>query len=66
MYALGTLEGDDRLEIDAHLLRGCSVCRGEIERAVRVISQLAYLAPHADPPPRLRRRLLQQIKGRGI
>lgn len=58
-YALGALEGEERAEIEAHLARECPTCNAEVERARWLVAQLAYLAPEAEPPGSLRRRLLE-------
>ncbi len=58
-YALGALEGQERAEIEAHLARGCPTCNAEVERARWLVAQLAYLAPEAEPPDSVRRRLLE-------
>ncbi len=60
-YALGALEGEERVELEAHLARGCPACTPEVERARWLVAQLAYLAPEAEPPAALRRRVLQAV-----
>lgn len=65
-YALGALDAEERTEIDAHLARCCPVCTAEVERARWVVSQLAHLAPPAEPPARLRARVLQSARGRVV
>ncbi len=57
-YALGALEGEERAALDAHLERRCPVCTAELERARWLVAQLAYLAPEAEPPAALRRKVL--------
>lgn len=57
-YALGTLEGEERAALDAHLERRCPVCTVELERARWLVAQLAYLAPEVEPPAGLRRKVL--------
>ncbi len=62
-HALGALEGEERVELDAHLARACPVCTAEMERARWLVAQLAYLAPEAEPSGHLRRKLLEAVGG---
>jgi hypothetical protein len=43
-YALGQLEGDERVGLEAHL-DGCAQCRG----ALALLQPVAQMLPHADP-----------------
>ena len=61
-YALGALEGEERAELEAHLVRGCPTCQAEVERARWLVAQLAYLAPEAEPPAALRRSVLKAVR----
>ncbi len=60
-YALGALEGEERVELEAHVARGCPTCTQEVEQARWLVAQLAYLAPEAEPPASLRHRVLQAV-----
>jgi len=57
-YALGTLEGPEREEIERHLARACPTCTPGVEQARWLVAQLAYLAPDAAPPAGLRARII--------
>jgi anti-sigma-K factor RskA len=59
-YAIGALEGAQRDEIERHLARNCPTCTQGIAEARWLVSQLAYLAPDADPPPALRYRIISE------
>jgi len=61
-YALGALEGEERAELEAHLARHCPTCTEEVERARWLVAQLAYLAPEAEPPAPLRRRVANAVR----
>jgi anti-sigma-K factor RskA len=61
-YALGTLEGPERGEIERHLARGCAACTSGVEQARWLVAQLAYLAPEAEPPAALRGRIIAAAK----
>lgn len=61
-YALGSLDSEDRALIDAHLASGCAECANALEEARWLVSQLAHLAPPADPSDTLKGRLLQTVR----
>jgi anti-sigma-K factor RskA len=60
-FALGALEGEERTEIQAHLDRACPNCTAGVGQLQVVVAQLAYLAPEAEPPSRVRRNLLADV-----
>jgi anti-sigma-K factor RskA len=60
LYALGTLEGDDRVAVEAHL-RDCPACQSELERLRGDVVLLAFSASGARPPARSRERLLWNV-----
>jgi len=62
-YALGSLDSADRALIEAHLASGCAECAKALEEARWLVSQLAYLAPNAEPSDMLKGRLLQTVSG---
>ena len=55
-YALGALDANERAALEAHLASGCAECAKTLEEARLVVSQLAYLAPPAEPSAMLRAR----------
>jgi len=67
-YALGQLEGDERVGLEAHL-EGCAACRAELAS----LEPVALMLPHADPerfagpapqpPPELGARIAATIAG---
>lgn len=61
-YALGALDADERASVEAHLAAGCVGCAQSLEQARSIVSQLAYLAPEAQPPEMLRGRLLKTVR----
>jgi anti-sigma-K factor RskA len=61
-YALGALDAPERAALEAHLATGCSECSKELEEARWLVSQLAYLAPGAEPSKLLKGRLLQTVR----
>ena len=61
-YALGSLDSADRALIEAHLAGGCAECAKALEEARWLVSQLAHLAPNAEPSDLLKGRLLQTVR----
>jgi anti-sigma-K factor RskA len=62
LYALGALEGDEKQAIESHVA-ACSACAQKLAEAQGRIARLAFAAPLAEPSPRVRERLLEQIHG---
>lgn len=61
-YALGSLEAQERTTLETHLASGCIECSKALEEARWLVSQLAYLAPSAEPSDVLKGRLLQTVR----
>lgn len=61
-YAIGSLDAADRAVLEAHLAAGCRECSKSLEEARWLVSQLAYLAPTAEPSDLLKGRLLQTVR----
>ena len=61
-YALGALDAQERAALEAHLASGCAECEKTLEEARWAASQLAYLAPEAQPSEMLKGRLLQTVR----
>ncbi len=61
-YALGVLEGEERAEIEAHLVRACPTCTPGVAKARWVVSQLSLAAPDAEPPSSLRGKIMDAVK----
>jgi anti-sigma-K factor RskA len=61
LYALGVLEEPDRGELREHLARNCQVCTAEVRRAAVRVSALSSLAPEAELPKDLRKRVLASV-----
>lgn len=60
LYALGSLEGDGRLALEAHL-ETCSSCRRELELLRGDMGMLALTTAGPKPPARSRQRLMSAI-----
>ncbi|MEO7142085.1 MAG: anti-sigma factor [Bryobacteraceae bacterium] len=61
LYALGVLEAEEKAEMDAHLGRGCPDCLRGLKRALATNAVIASFAPDAQPPARLRKKLLAGV-----
>jgi anti-sigma-K factor RskA len=61
-YALGALDANERAALEAHLASGCPGCAKALEEARLVVTQLAYLAPPAEPSDMLRARVLRSVR----
>jgi anti-sigma-K factor RskA len=61
-YALGSLDEQERVMLESHLTAGCADCAKALAEARWVTSQLAYLAPAAQPSDMLRARLLRTVR----
>jgi len=60
-YVLGALDPEERSAVEAHLAEGCAECSKARDEARWLVSQLAYLAPEAQPSDLLRGRLLETV-----
>jgi anti-sigma-K factor RskA len=61
LYVFGALEQPARGEIDGHLSRACPNCTAGVKRAQEIAGCLALTVPAADPPDRLRKRVLASV-----
>jgi anti-sigma-K factor RskA len=61
-YAIGSLDAPERAQVEAHLAAGCDDCDKALQEARWLVSQLAYLAPNAEPSAMLKGRLLQTVR----
>jgi anti-sigma-K factor RskA len=60
LYALGALQGDDRVAMEKHL-DSCAECRRELEQLQGDMALLAWSAAGAKPPARSRERLMKSV-----
>ena len=61
LLALGTLEGEERAAMEAHLAT-CASCRERLEEARTLLAMLALSAPDAAPGPHVREELLARVR----
>lgn len=62
IYALGALDGEDRLSFETHLASGCEICRDTIFDSEKVLADLALAAPFAAPPASVRAGLFERVR----
>jgi anti-sigma-K factor RskA len=60
-HALGALEPDEALALDAHLAT-CPECRAELDQWLDTAAALAYSVPQAEPNANLRASILQNAR----
>jgi anti-sigma-K factor RskA len=61
LYALGSLDADERRAVERHLAGGCDTCERELERWVEVAGSVPLSVDEAEPP-NLKPRLLERIE----
>ena len=64
-YALGALDGDERVQFERHLADGCAVCEAALRASAETLAALARSAPPMVPPPRVKEELLHRIATTG-
>jgi len=60
-FVIGILDDRESRQFAQHLATGCQECRRAVDAARKVASLLPYLAPQNEPPPELKRRLLNAV-----
>ncbi len=60
-YALGALDGDALNELREHLARQCENCSPGVRRAEELVARMALTVKPADPPKRLRKRVMALV-----
>jgi anti-sigma-K factor RskA len=67
-YALGALDGDDRVVFETHLAGGCGECAAALRDAEETLVALAREAPPVVPPASVKQALMARVaaeQGRG-
>lgn len=60
-YALGALDGEDRVVFESHLAEGCRECAGALRDAEETLTVLAREAPPVIPPASVKQSLLARV-----
>jgi anti-sigma-K factor RskA len=61
LYALGALEGDEKLAIESHIAE-CAPCASKLAEARGRMALLALAAPRVEPSPAVKQRLMAQVR----
>ena len=61
LYALGVLDGEEKIEVDAHLRRGCATCLQNMAEAQAMNAVLLSSVPLVQPRARLKRHLMSSM-----
>jgi anti-sigma-K factor RskA len=61
LYALGVLEGDDKLAIESHVAQ-CAECTHKLAAARGRMAMLSLAAPPVEPSSAVKQRLLAQVR----
>ena len=64
LYALGVLEEEERMELDAHISRECPNCTPGVRKALALNAVIGSFMPVVDPPKHLRDRILASVGAR--
>lgn len=62
LYVLGALEAAEATEIEQHVETQCAYCLEHVHAAAMVASAMSGMAEPADPPSRLRQRVIASVK----
>ena len=63
LYALGVLTGEEKMEIESHLATNCPDCLAGVKQASAFNTLFTMLPEAAEPPKRLRRRVIASVGG---
>lgn len=61
--AFGTLESEEAAEVEVHLESGCPDCIARYRDLTELSVHLASSLPQHEPPPRIKSRLMEQVRG---
>ena len=62
LYAIGSLDGVERGELESHARRGCDACLAELAQARQFWTAYAAAVPAVAPPARLKRKILSAVQ----
>jgi len=60
-YAVGALDGQDRVDFERHLAGGCDVCEATLRESAETLAALARSRPPMIPPPAVKEDLMRRI-----
>ena len=62
VYALGTLDDQERQKLESHLASGCDTCESALREARLVADDLVYAIAPVAPSAEVRERLLERVR----
>jgi anti-sigma-K factor RskA len=60
-YAVGALDGQDRVDFERHLAGGCDVCEATLRESAETLAALARSRPPMIPPPAVKEALVRRL-----
>lgn len=60
-YAVGALDGQERLDFERHLADGCDVCEATLRESAEALATLARSRPPMIPPPAVKEELMRRL-----
>jgi anti-sigma-K factor RskA len=60
-YAVGALDGEERVDFEQHLAGGCDVCEATLRESAEALAALARSRPPMIPPPEVKKELMRRI-----
>ena len=60
-WALGALDGEDRVVFERHLAEGCDICQAALRASAEAMAAVARSVPPMIPPPQVKEALLRRI-----
>jgi anti-sigma-K factor RskA len=60
-YAVGALDGQERVDFERHLAGGCDVCEATLRESAEALATLARSRPPMIPPPAVKEELMRRI-----
>jgi anti-sigma-K factor RskA len=60
-YAVGALDGQERVDFERHLAGGCDVCEATLRESAEALATLARSRPPMIPPPAVKEALMRRI-----
>jgi anti-sigma-K factor RskA len=61
VYAVGALDGEDRVRFESHLATGCATCEASLRDTAEVLAGLAREEPRAIPPAHVKETLVRRV-----
>jgi len=60
-YAVGALDGQERVDFERHLAGGCDICAATLRESAETLAALARTRPPMIPPPAVKEELMRRL-----